>query len=77
MSKPQQLVFEAPTDDPVSAYLASGLTCLNEDQITIVELVSGMIAGFCSEAGVMVHAPAVCTRSSALPARSPSPVSTS
>lgn len=30
--------FEAPPEDPVSAYLASGLTSLNDDQITIVEL---------------------------------------
>lgn len=61
MSNPQQLQFEAPTEDPVSAYLASGLTSLNEDQITIVELVSGMIAGFCGDAGVMVHQPVLHT----------------
>ncbi len=61
MSNQQQLQFEAPTEDPVSAYLASGLTSLNEDQITIVELVSGMIAGFCGDAGVMVHQPVLHT----------------
>ena len=37
MNEPQQLQFEAPAEDPVSAYLASGLTSLNDDQITIVE----------------------------------------
>ncbi|MCA1708977.1 MAG: hypothetical protein LC808_39160, partial [Actinobacteria bacterium] len=61
MGEPQQLQFEAPTEDPVSAYLASGLTSLNEDQITIVELVSGMIAGFCGNAGVLVHQPVLHT----------------
>lgn len=61
MSEPQQLQFEAPPEDPVSAYLASGLTSLNEDQITIVELVSGMVAGFCGDAGVMVHQPVLHT----------------
>lgn len=61
MTKPQQLQFEAPAEDPVSAYLASGLTSLNEDQITIVELVSGMIATFCGDAGVMVHQPVLHT----------------
>lgn len=61
MAEPQQLQFEAPAEDPVSAYLASGLTSLNEDQITIVELVSGMVAGFCGEAGVMVHQPVLHT----------------
>lgn len=61
MSKPQQLQFEAPPEDPVSAYLASGLTSLNDDQITIVELVSGLIAGYCGDAGVMVHQPVLHT----------------
>lgn len=61
MSEPQQLQFEAPAEDPVSAYLASGLTSLNDDQITIVELVSGMIANFCGDAGVMVHQPVLHT----------------
>ena len=61
MSEPQQLQFEAPADDPVSAYLASGLTSLNEDQITIVELVSGLVANFCGDARVMVHQPVLHT----------------
>lgn len=61
MSEPQQLQFEAPPEDPVSAYLASGLTSLNEDQITIVELVSGIIAGFCGDVGVLVHQPVLHT----------------
>ena len=59
--QPQQLQFEAPADDPVTAYLASGLTALNGDQITIIELVSGMVAGFCGDAGVMVHQPVLHT----------------
>ena len=54
-------MFEAPSDDPVTAYLASGLTSLNDDQITIIELVSGLIAGFCSDAGVLVHQPVLHT----------------
>ena len=61
MSEQQTLTFDAPSDDPVTAYLASGLTSLNEDQITIVELVSGLVAGFCSEAGVVVHQPVLHT----------------
>jgi hypothetical protein len=61
MTDHEQLQFEAPPEDPVSAYLASGLTSLNEDQITIVELVSGLIAGYCSDAGVMVHQPVLHT----------------
>jgi hypothetical protein len=61
MTEPLQLQFDAPIEDPVSAYLASGLTSLNDDQITIVELVSGLIAGFCGEAGVMVHQPVLHT----------------
>lgn len=61
MSAQQILSFDAPLDDPVAAYLASGLTSLNEDQITIVELVSGLIAGFCSQAGVVVHQPVLHT----------------
>ena len=61
MSEQQILSFDAPLDDPVAAYLASGLTSLNEDQITIVELVSGLIAGFCSQAGVVVHQPVLHT----------------
>ncbi len=40
MSEQQVLSFDAPSDDPVAAYLASGLTSLNEDQITIIGSVS-------------------------------------
>ena len=61
MSEQPTLEFDAPPDDPVTAYLASGLTALNADQITIVELVSGLVAGFCSEAGVLVHQPVMHT----------------
>jgi nucleoside 2-deoxyribosyltransferase len=61
MSDQQQLRFDAPEDDPVAVYLASGLTALNEDQLTIVELVSGLVAGFCGEAGVLVHQPVMHT----------------
>ncbi len=61
MTEPEQLQFDAPAEDPVSAYLASGLTSLNEDQITIVELVSGLIGNFCGDAGVMVHQPVLHT----------------
>ncbi len=61
MGEQEQLQFNAPDDDPVSVYLASGLTALTEDQITIVELVSGLVAGFCSHAGVMVHQPVLHT----------------
>ena len=59
--QPQQLQFDAPPEDPVTAYVASGLTTLNEDQITIVELVSGMVADFCSHVGVLVHQPVMHT----------------
>ena len=61
MSEQQTIRFDAPPDDPVAAYLASGLTSLNEDQLTIVELVSGLVAGFCSDAGVIVHQPVMHT----------------
>lgn len=61
MSEQPTLEFDAPPDYPVTAYLASGLTSLNEDQITVVELVSGLVAGFCSEAGVLVHQPVMHT----------------
>lgn len=61
MTDQQSLRFDAPESDPVTAYLASGLTGLNEDQITIVELVSGLVADFCSEAGVLVHQPVLHT----------------
>ena len=57
----QTLKFATRSGDPVAAYLASGLTALNEDQITIVELVSGLVAGFCSAAGVLVHQPVLHT----------------
>lgn len=56
-----QLQFDAPADDPVSVYIASGLTALTEDQITIVELVSGLIASYCAENGVIVHQPVLHT----------------
>ena len=61
MSEQQTIRFDAPPDDPIAAYLASGLTSLNEDQLTIVELVSGLVAGFCSDAGVIVHQPVLHT----------------
>lgn len=61
MAEQQELRFDAPPDDPVAVYLASGLTSLNEDQLTIVELVSGLVAGFCAEVGVMVHQPVMHT----------------
>ena len=57
----QELHFSAPANDPVACYLASGLTSLNDDQITIVELVSGLVAGFCGEVGVIVHQPVLHT----------------
>ena len=37
------------------------MTSLTDDQITIVELVSGLIAGYCSGAGVLVHQPVLHT----------------
>ncbi len=61
MGDPQQLQFDAPLEDPVSVYLASGLTSLNDDQITIVELVSGLIGGYCGDAEVLVHQPVLHT----------------
>jgi hypothetical protein len=61
MAEQQQLQFHAPADDPVTVYLASGLTSLTDDQITIVELVSGLVAGYCANAGVMVHQPVLHT----------------
>lgn len=33
MAEQQSLHFDAPEDDPVAAYLASGLTSLNDDQV--------------------------------------------
>lgn len=61
MGEQQELHFDAPSDDPVAVYLASGLTSLNDDQLTIVEIVSGLIAEFCAEVGVMVHQPMMHT----------------
>lgn len=61
MHEQQQLRFDAPSDEPVAIYLASGLTALNDDQLTVVELVSGLVAGFCSAANVMVHQPVLHT----------------
>lgn len=61
MAEQQELQFNAPADDPVSVYLASGLTALTDDQITIVELASGLVAGYCGNAGVMVHQPVLHT----------------
>ncbi|MEY2472965.1 MAG: hypothetical protein QOK28_2294 [Actinomycetota bacterium] len=57
----EPVVFDAPPDDPVTVYMATGLTALNDDQITIVELVSGLIAGYCGESGVVVHQPVMHT----------------
>lgn len=61
MPEQQELQFNAPADDPVTAYVASGLTSLTDDQITIVELVSGLLAGYCGEVGVLVHQPVLHT----------------
>ncbi len=61
MGEQQELHFSAPADDPVTIYLASGLTSLTDDQITIVELVSGLLAGYCGDVGVMVHQPVMHT----------------
>ena len=74
MSEQPTLQFDAPSDDPVTAYLASGLTALNEDQITIVELVSGLVAGFCSRVGVLVHQPVMHTHPTDHPNLSPAEV---
>ena len=60
-SEQQSLQFLAPSEDRVTAYLASGLTSLDSDQITIIELVSGLVASFCSEVGVLVHQPVLHT----------------
>jgi hypothetical protein len=56
-----ELPFEAPEDDPVSVYFASGLTGLGEDQLSIVELVSGLLSEFCSEKEIRVHQPVLTT----------------
>ncbi len=61
MSEQEQLKFEAPADDQVSAYLASGLTALTDDQLTIVELLSGLLSEFCGDANVLVHQPVMHT----------------
>jgi hypothetical protein len=61
MAEQQQLHFNAPPGDPVTAYLASGLTSLSDDQITIVELVSSSVASFCGAADVLVHQPVMHT----------------
>lgn len=57
----KQLSFDAPESDPVTTYFASGLTDLNPDQLAVVELVGGLISEFCSDAGVLVHQPALHT----------------
>jgi hypothetical protein len=61
MTEQAQLQFDTTGDDPVSVYIASGLTALNDDQITIVELLSGLIAGYCGDVGVIVHQPVLHT----------------
>jgi len=61
MAEQSQLPFNAPTDDPVSIYFASGLTSLNSDQHSIVELVSGLLAEFCSDQKICVHQPVLHT----------------
>lgn len=60
-SEQQTLRFLAPSEGRVTAYLASGLTSLNSDQLAIIELVSGLVASFCSEVGVLVHQPVLHT----------------
>jgi hypothetical protein len=61
MAEQVQFQFDAPADDQVSAYLASGLTALTDDQLTIVELLSGLLSEFCSAANVLVHQPVMHT----------------
>ncbi len=61
MAEQQRLQFDAPPDDPISVYIASSLTGLSEDQDAVVRLVSGAIASFCSQSGVLVHQPALHT----------------
>lgn len=61
MAEQQRLQFDAPSDDPVAVYVASGLTNLSEDEDAIVKLVSGAIADFCSQNGMLVHQPALHT----------------
>ncbi|MEX2375975.1 MAG: hypothetical protein WD942_10400 [Dehalococcoidia bacterium] len=64
MAEALTLRFDVPADDPVTVYLASGLTALNDDQITIVELVSGLLGGYCAEMDVRVHQPVLHTHPS-------------
>jgi len=61
MADHPQLPFDAPEDDPVSVYFASGLTGLNRDQLSIVELVSGLLSEFCADALIKVHQPVLHT----------------
>lgn len=61
MAEQQSLQFDAPPNDPVAVYIASSLTNLSEDEDAIVKLVSGAIADFCSQNGMLVHQPALHT----------------
>jgi nucleoside 2-deoxyribosyltransferase len=61
MTEHEQLRFDAPIEDPVAVYIASGLTKLSDDQLAVVELLSGLVAEFCSRADVQVHQPIMHT----------------
>lgn len=61
MVEQQRLQFDAPADEPVSVYIASSLTGLNEEQDAMVKQVSGVIAEFCAESGMLIHQPALHT----------------
>lgn len=61
MAEQQRLRFDIPAGDPVSVYIASSLTGLSDEEDLMVKQVSGAIAEFCSESGMLIHQPALHT----------------
>ena len=61
MTEQQRLQFDTPAGNPISVYIASSLTCLSDEEDLIVKRVSGAIAEFCSESGMLIHQPALHT----------------
>lgn len=55
------LRFDAPADDPITAYLACALTGPTKDQLKVVELISSLVSDLCAECGVLVHQPVLHT----------------
>lgn len=57
----QQTLRLEDSNERITAYIASGLTSLNDDQLAIVELVSSFLSECCGEADVLVHQPILHT----------------